>query len=106
MEAGSMAAKLQLVKLHREVITEKQLEEVVEDRAELKGWRERPEEMGREMQRDMVRQYRLDLAIAELKLREALGRGAEVEEGPLTEAVLRKPAASSRRIWRENGWFG
>jgi hypothetical protein len=34
-------------------------------------------------------------------LGEALERGAEIEAGPLTEAVLRKPAASSRRIWRK-----
>jgi hypothetical protein len=97
-------AKLELVRLRREVITQAQLEEIVEERERLKGWRARPEEMGRRMQRDMVWQFSAELAIDEWVVGEALERGAEVERGRLTEAVLRTPAASSRRLWRKWGW--
>jgi hypothetical protein len=98
------AAKLELVELDREVITQEQLEGVEWLRKWLKwlkGWKERPDAMGRAMARDMIRQYRDDLAMDERNLGEALKRGAEIEAGPLTEAVLGKPSASSRRLWRE-----
>jgi hypothetical protein len=82
------------------VITQKQLEEVVWLRKNIRLWKKRPEEMGRRMAQGAIDQYEFALAQDEKRLGEALKRGAEVEAGKLTEGVLRKPAASSRRLWR------
>jgi len=102
------AAKLELVELHREQITQEQLEEVEWLRKWLKwlkwlsGWKERPDATGRAMARDVIDQYEQELALDERNLGEALKRGAEIEAGKLGAEVLRKkPAASSVRLWRE-----
>jgi hypothetical protein len=81
-------------------IRQKQLEEVVRLRETIRGWKERPKEMGERMAADAIDQCEFALALYEQRLGKALKRGAEVEAGKLTEAVLRKPAASSRRLWR------
>src|SRR6516164_7038325 len=91
------AAKLELVQLHREQITQKQLEDVEWLRENIRLWKEQPDAMGRELASDLIHQYEHDLASDEKHLGEALKRRAEVEAGPLTEALLRKPSASSRR---------
>ena len=95
------AAKLELVQLHREQITQKQLEDVEWLRENIKLWKEQPEKMGRQVARNFIDQWEDELAMDEKNLGEALKRGAEIEAGELGAEVLRKePAASSRRLWR------
>ena len=77
------------------------MQEVLWLREAIRGWKERPEKMGRELAPDLIDQYEFDLVIDEKNLGEALKRRAEIEPGKLTESVLRKPGASSRRLWRE-----
>ena len=72
-----MAAKLKLVEFDREQITQKQLEEVEWLREAIRGWKERPEEMGRKWARDFIDQYEFDLAQDERKSR----RGARAGRG-------------------------
>ena len=70
------------------MITQKQLEEVVWLRKNIRLWKERPEAMGKQVALDFVNHYEIALALDERRLGTALKGGAEVEAGKLTEAVL------------------
>ena len=77
------------------VITQKQLEEVVWLRKNIRLWKKRPEEMGRRMAQGAIDQYEFALAQDEKRLGEALKRGAEGGRG----------AGSNSRCPCSIGWW-
>lgn len=85
----------------REIITQKELAEVVALRKDIQLLRERNARLIEQMVRGFIDQYEFDLALDERKLMKVLERGAVIEPGKLTEAVLWKPSRSSRRLWRK-----
>lgn len=99
-----MRERLKLVESgrEREVITQKELAELVQMRKDIWLLRERNARVIEQMVRGFINQWEFDLAIDERKLMEVLKRGAVIQPGKLTEAVLWKPSRSSRRLWRKH----
>jgi len=83
-----MAAKPELARLRRSVITQAQLEEVVELRALVRQWRKKPGEMDKETAKEIIDQATVDLREHERLLRAALAEGAVIEAGELDAAVV------------------
>jgi hypothetical protein len=62
-------------------VTQLRIEEIIELRALVWALKHRPEEMGREMAADAVRQYEQELRVNVRKLTGMLRAGAQVERG-------------------------